>query len=174
MPITIPTKPPSFGWCTVYADLNDTSIIDRPSTPKMASGWDLPNEKITRQDINYMLWDVGEWTKFLEGGGASIIFNEDQDTAISNIEAIDITDVQSGTYIYTVSGVYTFYPTIKTPIVSTEYMIAPATPLTDGYGAWILIIPSLNTYLSVLQPETDRLEKKLKQLEDRILILETP
>lgn len=171
MPIEIPTKPPSFGWCTVYADLNDTSIIARPSTPKMASGWDLVNEKPTRQDLNYMMWSMGEWSKFLDGGGASIIFNEDQDTAISNIEAIDITDVVSGTYIYTISGIYTFYPTIKTPIVSTEYMIAP---LTGDYGAWILIIPSLNTYLSVLQPETDRLEKKLKQLEDRILILETP
>lgn len=161
MTITIPSKPPSFGWCTVYADLNDTSIIDRPSTPKMESGWDLVNEKPTRQDLNYMLWSIGEWTKYIEGGGASIIFNEDQDTAISNIEAIDITDVTSGSYIYTQSGVYTFYPTIKSPLVSTEYMIAPTTPLTGGYGAWILIIPSLNTYLSVLQLETDRIEKSL-------------
>ncbi len=163
MPITIPTKPPSFGWCTVYADLGDTSIIARPSTPKMASGWDLPNEKITRQDINYMLWNLGELSKYIEGGGASIIFNEDAETSISNIEDIDITDVESGTYIYTISGVYTFYPTIPTPIVSTEYMIAPTTPLAGGYGAWILIIPSLNTYLSVLQPETDRLETKIDE-----------
>lgn len=174
MTITIPSKPPSFSWCTVYADLGDTSIIDRPSTAKMESGWDLVNEKITRQDLNYMLWNIGELSKYIEGGGASIIFNEDQDTAISNIEAIDITNVESGTYIYTISGVYTFYPGIKTPIVSSEYMIAPATPLTDGYGAWILIIPSLNSYLSILQPETDRIEKKLKELENRILILETP
>lgn len=163
MTITIPTKPPSFGWCTVYADLNDTSIIDRPSTPKMASGWDLPNEKITRQDLNYMLWSMGEWSKFLEGGGASIIFNEDSETSISNIEAIDITDVVSGTYIYTISGIYTFYPTIKTPIVSTEYMIAPTTPLTGDYGAWILIIPSLDSYNSIMQPEMDRIENKVDE-----------
>lgn len=173
MTITIPTKPPSFGWCTAYIGIDNT-IIDRPSTPKMASGWDLTNEKPTRQDINYMMYVTGEWTKFLEGGGASIIFNEDAETSISNIEDIDISEVESGTYIYTISGVYTFYPTIKSPLVSTEYMIAPNTALAGGYGAWILIIPSLNTYLSVLQPETDRLEKKLKQLEDRILILETP
>lgn len=161
MPITILTKPPSFGWCTVYADLGDTSIIARPSTPKMASGWDLVNEKITRQDINYMLWDVGEWTKFLEGGGASIIFNEDQDTAISNIEAIDITDVQSGTYIYTISGVYTFYPTMPSPPSSTEYMIKPTTPLTGNMGAWILIIPSMDTMNGLAQEEVDRVENKL-------------
>lgn len=163
MTITIPSKPPSFGWCTVYADLGDTSIISRPSNPKMASGWDLVNEKITRQDLNYMLWSIGEWSKYIEGGGASIIFNEDQDTAISNIEDIDITDVTSGSYIYTQSGVYTFYPTIKSPLVSTEYMIAPTTPLTGGYGAWILIIPSLNSYLSILQPEIDRIEKKVNE-----------
>lgn len=161
MTITIPNKPPSFGWCTVYADLGDTSIISRPSNPKMASGWDLVNEKITRQDLNYMLWNIGELSKYIEGGGSSIIFNEDDETSISNIEDIDITNVESGTYIYTISGVYTFYPTIKTPIVSSEYMIAPNTSLAGGYGAWILIIPSLNTYLSVLQPETDRIEKSL-------------
>lgn len=168
MTITIPNKPPSFGWCTVYADLGDTSIISRPSNPKMASGWDLVNEKITRQDLNYMLWNIGELSKYIEGGGASIIFNEDDETSISNIEDIDITNVESGTYIYTISGVYTFYPTIKSPLVSTEYMIAPNTALAGGYGAWILIIPSLNTYLSVLQPEIDRIDESTSTEIDNI------
>lgn len=158
MPITIPTMPDDFRWA--YDNPTQRQAL---TLAEQENGYNVELQKPTRKKMNYKLYVIGEWTQYLKSGGASIMFlaTDDPDVVIDAIEDVDITNVKSGSYLYTISGIYTFYPTIKSPLVSTEYMIAPTTPLAGGYGAWILIIPSLNTYLSVLQPEIDRIEKSL-------------
>jgi len=160
MPITIPNKPESWGWALT----NPTQRI-KPSLGTQNEGYGTPLQKPTRLVTNWKFWNLGKWTEFLESGGASIMFlaTDAPEEVITAIEDIDISEVQSGTWLYTISGVYTFYPTMPTPIVSSEYMIAPTTPLTGDLGAWILTIPSLNTYLSVLQPEIDRIKNKVDE-----------
>ena len=163
MTITIPTKPDNFRWG--YSNIGDTSIINKPSNPKMASGWDLVNEIPTRQDTNWLFYNIGEWTQYLSSGGASIMYlaTDDPDIVISSIEGIDISSVESGSWLYTISGVFTFYPDIPSPANSSEYAVKPTTPLIGNLGVWLLTIPSMDTMNGLTQEEIDRVELKVDE-----------
>lgn len=158
MTITIPTKPTAFRFAW-----NNPSERSSLTLAEQESGYDVALMKPSRKKFNYMFYTVGEWTQYLSSGGASIQFldNEDPITTIEAIEDIDISNVESGAWLYGKAGIYTFYPLQPTPPSSTEYIIKPTTPLVGNMGAWILTIPNMDTIFGLAQEEVDRVESKL-------------
>lgn len=158
MPITIPIMPDDFRWA--YDNPTQRQAL---TLAEQENGYDVELQKPTRKKMNYKLYVIGEWTQYLKSGGASIMFlaTDDPDVVIDAIEDIDITNVESGSYLYTISGIYTFYPDMPSPPSSTEYLIKPTTPLIGDLGAWRLLIPSMDTMNGLAQEEVDRVENKL-------------
>lgn len=154
----IPTIPQSFRFA--YNNPTQREVL---TLAEEQNGYDVEKQKPSRKKFNFMFWCMGEFTKYVESGGASIMYlaTTDPDLVINAIEDIDITNVQSGTWLYTISGVYTFYPDMPSPPSSTEYLIKPTTPLIGDLGAWRLLIPSMDTMNGLAQEEVDRVENKL-------------
>ncbi len=139
--------------------------LSNTSTSKQQQGYK-PLETPSEGDFNYKFFVIGKWIDYLKDGFSGFVNEID---TIDLLRAIDITGVGNGElyYVKDIDAIYRYNDSL-TEINDGEFYVTPLT----GAGVYEKFIATSTDIDAIISAEMDVKDKKIRDLVDRLEILE--
>lgn len=151
---------------TSYADFyTRASVINVPTSAKMAQGYKSP-EKPADGLLNWILNNHGEWINWINTAFSGFVIEID---TIDLLRALNVLDIGNGAlyFVKNIDAIYRYNSSL-TSVNDGEFYVTPLV----GTGTYEKFIATSTDIQAIISAEMDVKDKKIRDLVDRLEILE--